>query len=234
MEKPVLAIAKGSYGEAEGFNSGKPPKCAFVCLDGTRLPVRGRHGDGPDRCEKECVMAALGITESGRKEALGFRIGPSESAEGRGKCLESPKERGIGEPMMSIADGLQGMPEAIRRAFPGPSRQRRPVHVGRNVPSGARGKGRQAVSDDFKSVYPAGSEAEAKARLGPFVAKRPQAHPSFGKYLAEPGPFPFCRFPKAAWGPLCTSNAVEAFRACLKRKLRARLALLPSRTGATS
>ena len=88
-EKLVLAIAKGSYGEAEGFDSRKLPKCAFAYLDGTRLPARRRHGDGPDRCEKGRAMAALGIAESGRKEALGFWTGPSESAEGRGKCLES-------------------------------------------------------------------------------------------------------------------------------------------------
>lgn len=193
--------------------------------------MRGRHGGGPDRCEKGCAMAALGIAGSGRKEALGFRIGPSESAEGRGKCLESLKGRGVGEPMMSIADGLQGMPEAIRRVFPGSPRQRCPVHVGRSMSSGARRKGRQAVSDDSKSVYPAGSEAEAKARLGPFAAKRPQAHPSFRKYPTEPGPFSLCRFPKAVWRPLYASNAAEAFRACLKRKLRARLALHSLKNG---
>ena len=176
-------------------------------------------------------MAALGIAGSGRKEALGSWIGPSESAEGRGKCLESHKERGVGEPMMSIADGLQGTPEAIRRAFPGSSRQRCPVHVGRNVPSGARRKDGQAVSDGFKSVYPAGSEAEAKARLGPFAAKWSRTYPSFRKHPTEPGPFPFCRFPKAVWRPLYASNAAEAFRACPNRKLRARLALHSPKNG---
>ena len=230
-EKLVLAIVKGSYGEAERFNSRKLPKCAFVYLDGTWLPGRRRYGDGPDRYEKECVMVALGITESGRKEVLGFWIGPSESAEGWGKCLKSLKERGIGEPMMFITDGLQGMPEAVRRVFPGSSLQRCLVHVGRNMSSGARRKDRQAILDDFKSVYSAESEAEAKARLGLFVAKWSQTYPSFRKYLTEPGLFSFYRFPKAVWRPLYTSNAVEAFHACLKRKLRARLALHSLKNG---
>ena len=43
--------------------------------------------------------------------------------------------------------------------------------------------------------------------------------------LAEPGLFSSCRFPEAVWRPLYTSNAVEAFRACLRRKPRARLAI---------
>ena len=68
-------------------------------------------------------------------------------------------------------------------------------------------------------------------RLGLFAAKRSQTYPSFRKYLAEPGPFPFYRFPKAIWRPLCTSNAFEAFRACLKRKLRASLALHSLKNG---
>ena len=95
-EKLVLAIVKGSYGEAERFNSRKLPKCAFVYLDGTWLPVRRRYGDGPDRYEKECVMVALGITESGRKEVLGFWIGPSESAEGWENALKASGKGGSG------------------------------------------------------------------------------------------------------------------------------------------
>ena len=85
--------------------------------------------------------------------------------------------------------------------------------------------------DDFKSVYLAESEAEAKARLGLFVAKWSQTYPSFRKYLTEPGLFSFYRFPKAVWRPLYTSNAVEALHACLKRKLRARLALHSLKNG---
>ena len=34
-------------------------------------------------------MVALGTAGSGREEVLGFQLGPSESAEGWGKCLES-------------------------------------------------------------------------------------------------------------------------------------------------
>lgn len=67
--------------------------------------------------------------------------------------MKASRKGGIGEPMMLIADGPQGMPEAIRRVFPGSSRQRCPVRVGRNMSSGARRKGRQAILDGFESVY---------------------------------------------------------------------------------
>ena len=44
-EKLILAIVKGSYGEAERFNSRALPRCPFVYLDGTWLPVRRRYED---------------------------------------------------------------------------------------------------------------------------------------------------------------------------------------------
>ena len=155
--KPVLAVAKGSCGEAERLGSRKLPECPFESPDGTRLPARRRCGDGPGRCERECAMAALGITGSLRKEALGFRLGPSESAEGREKRLGSLKERGVGNPPMFVADGPRGMPEAIGQAFPGSSRQRRMGRVGRKMSSGARRKDGQAILGDFESACSAES-----------------------------------------------------------------------------
>ncbi len=230
-ERLVLAVVKGSYGEAERFNSRALPRCPLVYLDGTWLPVRRKYEGGPDRYERECVMVALGVTESGRKEVLGFWMVPGESSSEWGRCLESLRERGIGNPLLFVTDGLQGMPEAVRRVFPGSLHQRCLVHVGRNMSSGARKKGRQGMLDDFKEVYSAESEAEAKARLGLFVAKWSRTYPSFRKYLAEPGLFSFYRFPKPIRKALYTSNAVEAFHACLKRKLKARLGLHSVRNG---
>ena len=176
-------------------------------------------------------MAALGIAGSGRKEALGSWIGPSESAEGRGKCLESHKERGgrrahdvhRGRAAGDAGGHKAGIPRILPPKVPGPRREERALR--------GEEEGRAGRIGRFKSVYPAGSEAEAKARLGPFAAKWSRTYPSFRKHPTEPGPFPFCRFPKAVWRPLYASNAAEAFRACPKRKLRARLALHSPKNG---
>ncbi len=230
-ERLVLAIVQGSYGQAEKFNSRALPRCPIVYLDGTWLPV-GRSYEGGDRYERECVTIALGVTGQGKKEVLGFWIMPGESSAKWADCLRGMKERGLGDPLLFVTDGLQGMPEAIAEVFPGAKRQRCLVHVGRNMSSGARRKDRQAILDDFKWVYSAESEEGAKARLAAFVGKWGKAYPSFRKYLSAPGLFAFYGFPKAVWKSIYTSNAIESFNACLKRKLRARLGVHSLKNGA--
>ena len=97
--------------------------------------------------------------------------------------------------------------------------------------SGARKKDRQGILDDFKEAYSAESEDEARRRMGFFVAKWSRTYPSFRKYLSESDLFSFYRFPKPIRKALYTSNAVESFHACLKRKLKARLGLHSVKNG---
>lgn len=170
-------------------------------------------------------MVALGITKQGRKEVLGFWILANESSSGWEGWLKSLRERVVGSPKFFVTDGPQGMLEAISRVFPGALHQRCLVHIGRNMSSGARREDSQGILDGFSEVYSAPDTAEAERRLRLFVEKWAPTYPSFLKYLSEPGLLSFCRFPKPIWRSAYTSNAVEAFHACLKRKLRARLAL---------
>ena len=229
-ERLVLAIVKGSYGQAEKFNSRSLPACPIVYLDGTWLPVR-RHYDGGDRYEKECVMIALGITGQGKKEVLGFWIMPSESSTRWGDCLRSIKSRGVGSPLLFVTDGLQGMPEAIKEVFPEAKQQRCLVHVGRNMSSGARKKDRQEILDGFAYVYSAPTEEEAKARLAAFVGKWGKTYPSFRKYLGMAELLTFYKFPSAIRKSIYTTNIIESFNRGLKRKLKARIGLHSLKNG---
>lgn len=229
-ERLVLAIVQGSYGQAEKFNSRALPRCPIVYLDGTWLPVR-RSYEGGDRYEKECVMIALGITGQGRKEVLGFWIMPGESSAKWADCLRGMKARGLGDPLLFVTDGLQGMPEAIEEVFPGAKRQRCLVHIGRNMSSGARRKDRQEILDGFARVYSASTEEEAKARLSAFVGKWGKTYPSFRKYLDMPELFSFYGFPSAMRRSIYTTNIIESFNRGLKRKLKARIGLHSLKNG---
>ena len=148
---------------------------------------------------------------------------PEESSSRWRECLEGLGERGVGEPLLFVTDGLQGMPEANAEAFPSSLRQRCLVHVGTNMSSAARRKDRGAILDGFREVYSAPTEEEARARLAIFVARWARTYPSFRKYLSERDLLTSCAFPAAIRKALYTSNPVESFHACLKRKLRSRL-----------
>ena len=189
-EKLVLTIVKGIYGETEKFNSRPVPECPIVFLDGTWLPIRRRHSGGPDRHEKECAMVALGITKQGRKEVLGFWISANESSSGWEGCLKSLRERGVGSHWLFVTDGLQGMPEAISRVFPGALHQRCLVNIGRNMSRGARREDRQGILDGFSEVYSAPDTAEAERRLRLFVEKWAPTTLSSSNTSASRGCFP--------------------------------------------
>ena len=194
-ERLVLAIAKGSHGEPERFNSRALPRRPFVCLDGTWLPVRSRY-EGGDRHEKECVMVALGVAKTGNKEVLGFWMEPSESSAEWEKCLRNLKERGIGNPLMFVTDGLQGMKEAIKRVFPDSLHQRCPVHVGRNMSSGAR-KGPAGDIGRLQGSAFGRIGSRSQGSVGPVRGQAGRDAPAVQGTPLRAGAVPLLRVPKA-------------------------------------
>ena len=175
--------------------------------------------EGRKRLASSIVAMPLSLSS---ETSLDWSV-PEESSSRWRECLEGLGERGVGEPLLFVTDGLQGMPEANAEAFPSSLRQRCLVHVGTNMSSAARRKDRGAILDGFREVYSAPTEEEARARLAIFVARWARTYPSFRKYLSERDLLTSCAFPAAIRKALYTSNPVESFHACLKRKLRSRL-----------
>ena len=64
--------------------------------------------------QKERAIFALGIKVSRNYEILGFYMNPVENYVAYGNVLMGLHERGVIEPLLFIADGLQGIEEEIR------------------------------------------------------------------------------------------------------------------------
>lgn len=224
--KTCQAVVRSVYSAAIEFNSRPIPDCPIVYMDGTWLPLRreGASG-GKAEYEGECIMVAVGIDASGRKNVLGYWIKPTEGASKWEEILGSLKSRGLRSPRLFVTDGLSGMPEAISNVFPGAKHQRCWVHLVRNMTSDARKKDRDEISGDAKRIYGSRDRASAEAELRSFVSKWARRYPSFEKYLTMPGLFEFMSFPSKAWPSLYTSNVIEGFNSVLKRKLRSRAAM---------
>src|SRR5712691_6975077 len=76
----------------------------------------------------EPVLAAWGITTSGKPAFIGLAPGTGESADAWHDFLAGLKDRGLASPLLVISDGAPGLISAIEQVFPKALRQRCLVH----------------------------------------------------------------------------------------------------------
>ena len=95
-------------------------------LDATFIAVRP---DGP----KEGVRVAWGFTEEGERVLLAVTLGMRESFEDWQALGRDLIARGLGAPMLIVADGAPGLIKAIEQCWPASDRQRCCVHRARNL-----------------------------------------------------------------------------------------------------
>jgi putative transposase len=95
-------------------------------LDATFISVRPT---GP----KEGVLVAWGFTEEGERVLLAVTLGMRESYEDWQELGRDLIARGLGAPMLIVADGAPGLIKAIEQCWPASDRQRCCVHRARNL-----------------------------------------------------------------------------------------------------
>src|SRR5205814_8174042 len=95
-------------------------------LDAVFLSVRP---DGP----KEGVLVAWGFTEDGERVLLAVMLGMRESHEDWLALGRDLIARGLGAPMLIVADGAPGLIKAIEQCWPASDRQHCCVHRVRNL-----------------------------------------------------------------------------------------------------
>jgi transposase-like protein len=104
-------------------------------LDATYLSVRR---DGP----KEGVLVAWGFTEAGERVLLAVMLGMRESYEDWLALARDLIARGLGAPMLIVADGAPGLIKAIEQCWPASDRQRCCVHRAQPLRQAARARAR--------------------------------------------------------------------------------------------
>jgi transposase-like protein len=132
-------------------------------LDATFIAVR--H-DGP----KEGVLVAWGFTEDGERVLLSVALGMRESFEDWQTFGRDLIARGLGAPMLIVADGAPGLTKAIEQCWPASDRQRCCVHRARNLYAKLPDRERERVKHAYwQALDEAVSEADAKRRLQALV-----------------------------------------------------------------
>ena len=134
-------------------------RLAALFLDAVFLSVRP---DGP----KEGVLVAWGFTEEGERVLLAVMLGMRESHEDWLALGRDLIARGLGAPMLIVADGAPGLVKAIEQCWPASDRQHCAVHRVRNLlaklPERERERVRQAY---WQALDEATDEHAAKQRL---------------------------------------------------------------------
>lgn len=186
----------------------------YVCvyLDATYIAVRR------DTVSKEAVYIAVGIREDGSKEVLAYTIAPTESAYNWHELLKELKERGVEDVLLFISDGLKGMVDAIQTVFPKAQYQTCLVHVARNISHKVRVEDRQAICDDFKTIYKAASKEKGQKALDTFCDTWKKAYPKVVNSLTDNAfLLTFYDFPKDIWRSIYSTNLIESFNKQIKK-----------------
>jgi putative transposase len=79
------------------------------------------------------VLVAWGFTEEGERVLLSVTLGMRESYEDWQALGRDLIARGLGAPMLIVADGAPGLNKAIEQCWPASDRQRCCVHRARNL-----------------------------------------------------------------------------------------------------
>ena len=132
-------------------------------LDATFIAVRP---DGP----KEGVLVAWGFTDQGERVLLSVTLGMRESYEDWQALGRDLIARGLGAPMLIVADGAPGLIKAIEHCWPASDRQRCCVHRARNLYAKLPERERERVKRAYwQALDDAISPSDAKQRLQALV-----------------------------------------------------------------
>jgi transposase-like protein len=132
-------------------------------LDATFLAVRP---SGP----KEGVLVAWGFTDAGERVLLSVMLGMRESYEDWQALGRDLIARGLGAPMLIVADGAPGLIKAIEHCWPDSDRQHCAVHRVRNLLAKLPERDRDRVRRSYwQALDDAINERDAKQRLQALV-----------------------------------------------------------------
>jgi transposase-like protein len=153
---------------------------AALFVDATFLAVRR---DGP----KEGVLVAWGFTEAGERVLLAVMLGMRESHEDWLALGRDLIARGLGAPMLIVADGAPGLIKAVEQCWPASDRQHCAVHRVRNLLAKLPERERERVRQTYwKALDDATGERDGKQRLQALVDELDRAgYTAAGKCLAD-------------------------------------------------
>ena len=121
---------------------------SYMMTDVVYIKVRENH-----RVVSKSCHIAVGISNDGQREIIGFKIQESESEESWSTFFESLKERELTGLQLVISDAHKGLVAAVRKSFVNVAWQRCQVHFLRNILSKIPKKGSKDFRESVKALF---------------------------------------------------------------------------------
>jgi transposase-like protein len=190
-----------------------------IFVDGLRVAVRTDKG-----VLKKCVYTVLGLSVSGRQEVLGLWVEETEGARFWLKVFNDLKARGVQDILVVCGDGLTGLPDAVRSAFPVADVQLCVVHQIRNATKFVSYKDRKAFCADMRPIYTAPTIEAAELALERFAqlwgGRYPMSVESWRRHWD--GLTAFFKYPVEFRRLIYTTNAIESLHSQMRKNIASR------------
>jgi putative transposase len=191
----------------------------ILYVDGIRIRVR----DAGVVTTKVAYLA-IGVDVEGRKHALGCWIADGEGAKFWAKVCTDLRNRGVADILIACCDGLTGLPDAIRSAFPDTTVQTCVVHVVRNAMRFVSYADRKRIAADMRKIYTAGTVEAADLALGEFDKTWGKQYPGTIDVWRNAWDdfIPFLDYPPELRRIVYTTNAIESINYQLRKVTKTR------------
>jgi putative transposase len=188
---------------------------AYAFADGTYFTVI-YNGEG---C-KMPILAVVGISTTGQREVLAFRVGDRENEQAWKDLFDDLKARGVKEIGLWVSDGNKAMLNAITKQFPTSARQRCVVHKRDNVLSYIPTKQQEQIKPELRALFYQKDRQTADQAVAAFIEKYRSVYPTAIECLQRDleACLTFYAFPKEHWKTIRTNNVMERLFGEVKRR----------------
>ncbi|SFV09242.1 IS256 family transposase, partial [Alicyclobacillus macrosporangiidus] len=188
----------------------------YIWLDATFPKVR----EG-GRVQSMAFVVAIGVTDTGEREVLGFDVGTSEDGAFWTEFLRALKERGLRGVKLVVSDAHLGLRQAISEVLTGAAWQRCKVHTIRNVLSQVPKKQQSMVAAIIRTIFAQPTQEAARAQLRNVVKQLENKFPKAMQILqeAEDDVLAFMALPGEHWRQICSTNPLERLNREMRRRM---------------
>jgi transposase-like protein len=191
----------------------------YLFLDAVSLRVKT-----PDGTRRRLVLVAQGITPTGQRELIDFRLVRIESQDAWEAFLTSLSCRGLTGTSLRLitTDGHRGLHAALDLVYPHVSRQACWVHVLRNVAHHLRVRDRERCLHLARFIYHARSRAAAERALWQWVRAWRRVAPKAVACLLRDWEalLAFFQVAERDWRRVRTTNTIERVFREIRRRTR--------------